>query len=197
VQVGGQHVRLRRLRAINFGSQIKGLECFVLSPTFAYPTYPETFDCVMENCIVEKPSRSNLYITTCLPLAGGETPNDGVMAYHRACGIRNCLLNFEYLDNPVGISGITYSGTTATVTTKFPHNRFPGQWVVVSGALENGVPSTNYNGAFQITAVLSSTQFQYSTSPGAPAADPTGEMYIGKYPSHGNPITAIPPLTGG
>jgi hypothetical protein len=200
IQVGGRHVRLRRLRAINFGSQAKVpvdgyIECFVMSPAFAYPTYPETFDCVMENCIIEKPSRTNLYITTCLALACAETPNDGVMAYHRDSGIRNCLVNFEYLDDPVGISGITFSGTTATVTTKSPHNRLPGQSVVISGALENGVPSGSYSGGFPITAVVSPTQFQCALFT-TPVAEPTGEMYIGKYPSHGNPITAMSPLTG-
>ena len=124
------------------------------------------------------------------PHSAGETPSSGVMAYHRSCGIRNCLLDCEFTDDPVRIAGITFSGATATVTTKWPHNRFPGQWVVITGALENGAPSTVYNGAFPISAVLSATQFQCALF-ATPSAEPTGEMYIGKYPSNAVGITSL------
>jgi len=51
--------------------------------------------------------------------------------------------------------------------------------VVVSGALENSVVSTKYNGSFQVTNVVSATQFQY-TMPGTPTALPTGDMFISR-----------------
>ena len=66
--------------------------------------------------------------------------------------------------------------------------------MIVSGALENSVISTKYNGSFQVTNVLSATQFQY-TMPGTPSALPTGQMFIGKAPSHRVAIQSLS-LTG-
>jgi len=81
---------------------------------------------------------------------------------------------------PVAISSITYSGTTATAdTSPFQHGLSGTPWVVVSGALENSVVSTKYNGSFQVTNVVSATQFQY-TMPGTPTALPTGDMFISR-----------------
>jgi hypothetical protein len=54
------------------------------------------------------------------------------------------------------ISSITYSGTTAQLTTAAPHGLVTGNRVVISGAS----PSA-YNGAFVIT-VIGANQFQYT-----------------------------------
>jgi hypothetical protein len=180
INIVGRHTRIRRVRAINFGT-LSSHECFVIVAANANPSIPETYDCLIEECIIEKPSVNNTYTVTCTGFIAGEN-GGGVPAFHRACAVRNCYINCEYVDNPVALAGITFSGMTATLTTKSPHNRFPGQWLIVSGALENGVPSTNYNGSFQITAVLSPTQLQFTT-PAIPTCQPTGEMYIGRFSS--------------
>src|SRR6266536_55823 len=182
VFVQGKNIRLRRIRAINFGTLSPPNECFVLWACQATPERNEAVNCLIEDCIIEKPSFNNRGIITCAILAGGEQ-NDGSgrTAYHRGCAIRNCVFNLEYQDNPVPIDNIAFAGTTATVTTKFPHNRGPGQWVVITGALENGAPSANFNGSFQISNVTATT-FQIMT-PATPAYVPTGEMQIGRYSS--------------
>lgn len=61
---------------------------------------------------------------------------------------------------------ITASGTTVTVTTRFPHNLAPGTTVVVSGC----IPAA-YNGTFTVTSIPSQTTFTY-TALSAPATSP-------------------------
>ena len=198
ISLTGTRIRIRRIRAINWGTQVfpdpalspvPYIEGFVIAAGGPYPFLPEVADCLVEDCVIEKPSPNNAWVSTCINLGAGEDAN-GVMAYHQRGVIRNCLVNCEYSDNAVPISVITFSGTTATVSTKFPHGRAPGQWLVVTGALENGTPSANYNGSFQVTAVLSATQFQY-TMTGTPSTAPTGDMFLGKAASFAVPIQNI------
>ena len=57
---------------------------------------------------------------------------------------------------PAATPGAAESGTTVTITTATPNTFQVGQTVTIAG-----VPTAGYNGTFAITAVLSSTQFQY------------------------------------
>lgn len=71
----------------------------------------------------------------------------------------------------VTISSITYSGTTATVTTASAHNLATGYSITVSGATP-----TTYNGTYTIT-VTGTTTFTYTMS-----ATPTGNASpVGSY----------------
>lgn len=75
------------------------------------------------------------------------------------------------------VTSITRAGTTATVTTRFAHNLSTGCRVVVTGCDQG-----EYNGTFQVTAVLSATTFTY-TMTGTPSVSPaTG------FPQRVNPI---------
>src|SRR5205807_4694245 len=87
-------------------------------------------------------------------------------------------------------------GTTATVTTKFPHNRAPGQWVIIAGALVNGSLTNDFNGSYQITSVGPDPKvFTYTlvdyTGTGIPTVSPTGDIYIGKFSSQWVPVQQI------
>ncbi len=64
------------------------------------------------------------------------------------------------------IDNITSSGTTVTVTCKFPHNLGTGGTVVVSGATESA-----YNGTFTVATVPSDLTFTY-TALSTPSASP-------------------------
>jgi hypothetical protein len=190
VAAGGSHVRLRRLRVINFGTQTSGAECFVLTASAAHPNDPEDVDCVIEDCIVEQPALNNLRETTCLQLGGGERPDDGVMAYHRACVIRNCFVNCEYATDPVAIDSIVIEAAqTAKATTRGPHGRKAYDWIVVSGAVEveNGKQSQSrhFNGSFKVTSTEGSDilRFQYHLDQGEATA-PAGTMFLDRYSSH-------------
>ena len=84
----------------------------------------------------------------------------------------------------VTISSLSYSTTTATLTTSSAHGLSTGAIVVVSGA----TPSA-YNGTFTIT-VTSSTAFTYvmATNPGANAS-PVGSYTYGAWTSIGGGAT--------
>jgi len=189
IQAGGRHIRIRRVRAINFGCQAAP-ECFVITSAFARADLTEAVDCVIEDCVVEQPSPNSIHQISCLSMSSGEIASTGVMAYHRACVIRNCVVDCEYKDRPVPISQITFSGTGATVTTRTPHGRAANDWIRVSGALVNGSASNPFNGSFQITAVTPPLQFQY-TMAATPAAPPLGDMWVGRFPSFPIAISQI------
>jgi len=66
----------------------------------------------------------------------------------------------------ITIDDMTSSGTTVTVTCKFPHNLGTGGTVIVSGADQSA-----YNGTFTVATVPSDTTFTY-TALSTPAASP-------------------------
>ncbi len=76
----------------------------------------------------------------------------------------------------ISIDNMTSSGTTVTVTCKFPHNLGTGGTVVVSGADQSA-----YNGTFTVATIPSDTTFTY-TALSTPAASP----------ATGFPITVSP-----
>ena len=114
-------------------------------------------------------------------LCSGENILDQT-AYHRSCVVRNCLVDGEYLDNPVAIASITFEDSTATALTKTPHGRRTGDWVVVTGALVADSEDNPFNGSYRMM-VVDSHRFQYTLLV-PPDAEPTGEMWIGKTSSH-------------
>lgn len=67
---------------------------------------------------------------------------------------------------PVFVENITSSGTTVTVTTRYPHGLLPGASVRVQGASPN-----EYNGTFTIVTAATPTTFTY-TALSAPATSP-------------------------
>src|SRR5437867_10076128 len=55
LSIRGSHIRYRRIRAINFGTQ--GVpECFAMIAGWAHPAVTEIVDCVIEDCVLEQPS---------------------------------------------------------------------------------------------------------------------------------------------
>src|SRR5207249_1681544 len=111
-----------------------------------------------------------------------DSPDSGAISYPRGCVIRNCVVDCNYEANPVSISGITYSGTTATVTTRVPHGRAANDWVRIAGAFVNGAADNPFNGSFRISNV-NSTGFQY-TMTSVPAGLPVGDLWLDHFPSH-------------
>lgn len=77
--------------------------------------------------------------------------------------------NTAYTSTPSSVSGITRSGTTATVTTASPHGYYTGYSATISGASQSA-----YNGVFPITVTGSST-FTYTVA-GSPATPATGTI---------------------
>jgi hypothetical protein len=78
------------------------------------------------------------------------------------------------LKPPIYIDTITSSGSTCTVTSKFPHGLLTGANVAISGCNE-----TAYNGTFTVSAASTPTTFTY-TAGSTPSATPaTGSNIIG------------------
>lgn len=204
VALVGGHQRVRRVRAIHFGSETPMVECFVIAVANAHPNFHElreVKDCVIEDCIVEHPWLNNARETSCLHTGGGERPTDGVHAYHRGCVIRDCYVNCELVDQPLDIASISFNAGTgfATVTTRVPHGRVNGNYVVISGALVQSsgvwVLDNAYNGTYDISNVsVDGLQFDYEPRDVAghvPTSNPTGAMWIGRSPSHRVPVLGI------
>jgi hypothetical protein len=96
--LGYRHCRLRRVQAIDFGTR-SSAECFVIASGICHPDYPDaTLDCVIDDCIVEKPNPIQHGSVTCLTVHGGETI-DGRKAFSHGCVIRNCYANFAMGDD--------------------------------------------------------------------------------------------------
>lgn len=204
VFLAGKHTRIRRVRAIHFGGpgptplgpQATINECFVTSSAWAVPwTLPvdERVNCVIEDSVAEKPSINGTTQVTILNMGAAENP-DGVMGYHRGCIIRTCLVDSDYQRNPVPVSGLTSSGTVATVTTALPHDRLLNTWLRISGALVNGSFINPFNGSFKITSATTN-QFQY-TLPQLPAAQPStgSQIWVDRFPSAFVAVAAVAKL---
>ncbi|HEV2209969.1 MAG TPA: hypothetical protein VG167_14405 [Verrucomicrobiae bacterium] len=195
IAIGGNHVRLRRIRAINFGTQcvLTSTECFALASGGLFPVESEPrqgIDCIIEDCIVEQPSFNNTVETTCIGLGGSENDGDGRMNFILAPAIRRCHVNCEYRDRPVPIASLTISAGVATVTTSLPHGRAANDWVRISGAEVNGNTNNSFNGAYKISNVSTYT-FQYTPNPSQTTAPTGGDMWVGRWPSLPNGIVGI------
>lgn len=186
----GWHIRIRRVRVINFGTQgfgDKNDECFVIftggmkSP--GHPEY-EALDCVVEDCVIEQPAMNNTRETTCIHLSGGT-----------GCVIRHCRVDCGYAD---GISShvnivnqLTHDsddGDVATMTTRSPHNHQVGDLIRVWGAKERDpqtgdiFPSEKYNSpvscAFEVIEWVSAYQLKYRMV-GTPVSAAEGAIFSG------------------
>lgn len=81
----------------------------------------------------------------------------------------------------LNVDGLTSSGTTVTVTTKFAHGLLPGAQIIVSGCNE-----TAYNGTFVVTAAATPLTLTY-TALSTPAATPaTGNPVVSPYSWYGS-----------
>ena len=81
------------------------------------------------------------------------------------------------LKPPLTVDTITSSGTTVTVTTKYPHGLLSGAVVKVSGCVE-----TAYNGTFTVTGAATALTFTY-TAGSTPSASPATGFPINVNPS--------------
>src|SRR5688572_20760472 len=102
ISAGGSNITLRRIRAINWGTHVldaEGLpiECFVMATAAGHPFFGVGVNCVVEDCIIEKPSKHGLYVCSLISMAGGFEAA-GVAAYHRGNVIRNNFVDCEYND---------------------------------------------------------------------------------------------------
>lgn len=174
--IPGKHIRIRRIRAVNFGSHSPNLENFVVTSGATHVDLDangyKAVDCVIEDCIAEHPSPDAVVDSVFFHFFAGERPNDGWMAFYSGSTIRNCFADGRIHYGPVvPVDTINYDGTYVTVTTKAPHLRtVPGN-VLVQGVTVSGSANTLFNGVFAIDQVVSDTVLKYRLSTtGTPSA---------------------------
>jgi len=187
VGLKGRHIRIRRIRAINWGSHTQTyVESFPIVSGATYARLDQQtqqgVDCVIEDCTAERPSPNPVNNSTILLLGGGETADDGVQAYHRGCAIRNCYVNGEIIYGtliPLPIYSISYDATAhvVTVITRAPHLLTRPGNVVVRGVTVSGNPDNLFNGVFEIASVESATTFKYELV--TTATPDAGNGYVG------------------
>jgi hypothetical protein len=171
VGLKGRHIRIRRIRAINWGSHSQTyVESFPLVSGATYAGLNQEtqqgVDSVIEDCIAERPTPNPVNNSTILLLGGGETADDGMQAYHRGCAIRNCYINGQIIYGtsiPLPISSISYDAAAhiVTVTTRAPHLLARPGNAVVRGVTVNSNPNNLFNGVFEVASVESATTFKY------------------------------------
>jgi hypothetical protein len=178
----GSHTRVRRIRAINWGPQA-GPESFVINVGGYHPALPEVTDCIIEDCIADQPGLNNTHETTILSVTGTVSiAADGKPGFFRGGAIRRNVVDATYSRNEVQIQSIVIASGKAVVTTAAPHGRATGDWVVIAGAIVDGTELNGFNGSYSISNV-SSTGFEYTPSP-LPGDNPTGTMFVDRFPSH-------------
>lgn len=187
VLLPGRHQRVRRLRVVNFGTQTSNAECFAIVLGGMHPALPEIVDCVIEDCIAEQPSWNNVRETTVLGFGGTGMLPEEKPSYHRGCVRRRNLVDCTYWRNEVPIQRIERIGegdeAVARVTTVRPHDREAGNWVVIAGAIVDGTELNSFNGSYEISNHTATT-FEYTPKPTMPESDPTGTMFVDRFPSH-------------
>ena len=190
----GRHLRLRRVRAIDFGTHT-GAECFVFAGGGTAPLAEGSVDARHEDCIVEQPAPGGVYTATLLGFGAGEDDTFGIQQFNRACAVRHCYANGDFTDRPVSVRSVTFIDGLARVQTREPHSRQAGDWVIVTGAVESGFPSgLHFNGSFRVVNRIDASTFEYA--PYRPNSSdvltaPTGDIFLGRSPGHFLPVHRI------
>ena len=209
IWIRGLHTRVQQIRAINFGRQgtLNSPECFVIAvcgseivQVGGVDQLQKQVDCVIEGCVVERPGLNSVKETTCITGIGGDAPlpypsRGTIAAYHSALAVRNCFIDCDFQVNPVRILSITVPNGSglSTVTTAAPHGLPLGiSWARINGALVTGASKdgldNGYNGSYLVT-YLSASSFSYLPQTPQPTVVPSGESWVGRFPSQYVAIT--------
>src|SRR6266511_6031843 len=188
LDAGGRHIRIRRVRAIHFGSRAPNgqySENFVFYANSRDIRAPGVSDVVIEDCIAELPSPNISWNSTIFNIGGVE---DGISKYHSGCVLRNNYVNCEIVYGPLtAVNTITFSNPIATITTQKPHGHVKPGNVSMQGVLVNGSTDNAFNGVFAIEQIVSDTQLTYKPYP---ADNPTaGTPSVGAGTVIGAPVS--------
>ena len=121
---------------------------------------------------VHRPFDGGVEFTTGAPYHGNQLIRQTRRYFRYQSGKAIMFSTGSNMTAPFKLDNLTASGTTVTVTTKFPHNLGVGAVVAVSGATQS-----DYNGSFTVTAIPTQRTFTY-TAGSAPAASPATGPYV-------------------
>src|SRR5439155_16855327 len=110
IRLWGNHIRVRRIRCINFGTQ-NFIECFgihVVAPPG--PNQDQSVDNVVEDCIFEQPAFNNTHESSLIYVGYTDASIGGShfflpvrAGFGRGCVSRNNYINSEYQADPIQI----------------------------------------------------------------------------------------------
>ena len=121
---------------------------------------------------VHRPFDGGVEFTTGAPYHGNQLIRQTRRYFRYQSGKAIMFSTGSNMTAPFKLDNLTASGTTVTVTTKFPHNLGVGAVVAVSGATQS-----DYNGNFTVTAIPTQRTFTY-TAASAPATSPATGPYV-------------------
>jgi len=155
IRVTGSYVRIRRVKAINWGTQTEVLECFVLDAGSADPSLPELVNPIIEGCICVQPHEHNRRETTIVHIGGSESSADHTMLFSRGPVLRRNFVDCAFSGGRYNFRITSYQSTswsngTGTFVGKRPHNRQVNEYVVITNP---NFPANKWNGLFKITNI--------------------------------------------
>ena len=133
--------------------------------------YPRPF-----GSVIHRSFDGGVALTTGYPYAGNQLIRQTRRYFRYQSGKGMQFSTGTSLKPAFSVDSLTRSGTTVTVTTKFPHNINTGALVKVTGSSESA-----YNGTFTVVTAPTDTTFTY-TAPVTPTTSP----------APGFPITVAP-----
>lgn len=165
---GGRHVRLRRVRAINFGSHGPShsyRENFVISVAGNNVPQSNVIDAVIEDCVVEQPSAGAMWNSTILFVGGSF---DSTRTYYsRGCVIRNNYVNTQTTGTIPAHAFMSADIGTASVVegNRLLHGATGGPWHDTASTLDLTVRNNFYYDVWSGPA----QNLGYQYSDGSPA----------------------------
>lgn len=95
VRLMGEHVRIFRVRAINWGSKDTGRPCSVLSCITALPAsgVPEVANAGIEGCVVVSPGAGNVAACTAVSIGNPDEVSFAADGHGKSPCIRNCFID--------------------------------------------------------------------------------------------------------
>ncbi len=121
---------------------------------------------------IHRPFDGGVYFTAGAPFHGNQLIRQTRRYFRYQSGKGMMFSTGSCMTSPFILDSITASGSTVTVTTKFPHNLWTGAAIRISGANESA-----YNGSWTVASVPSDLRFTYSVSPATITATPaTGNL---------------------
>lgn len=159
IALNGSHTCIRRVKAINWGTETASAECFVLAVGGVHPDllYGSSFtNGVIEDCICVQPHENNLRETTVIHCFGSDNPFDHRWAFNQSPVLRRNFVDCGFSGGRssfiLTVKTLARSGAVATCETYRPHGRETGQRTTIARTSDSS-HSGLWFGYFTVTKV--------------------------------------------
>jgi hypothetical protein len=122
---------------------------------------------------IHRPFDGGVYFTAGAPFHGNQLIRQTRRYFRYQSGKGIMFSTGSCMTSPFITDSLTASGSTVTVTTKFPHNLWTGAVIKVGGA-----DQTAYNGTFTVVSVPTDLTFTYTAGASPSATPATGNIAV-------------------